>query len=245
MRVPVGKEGGGTRAAIDLLVAISAHRVLAASEQARRSKQSSTRGVDAGPTVPMNGTDRRIARCSYRPAGGARHAVGGRSLRDERDHRAADRGAIAIDGEHSCAVAGRGDSFATNAIARTALLRTMPMATKRSSQRPELVAAACTRERKGAGRSDPGKSRSRRQTPDPRQAGPVESPTRCPYDNEGRSVSAVASRPERGSSTPIGAAQRRRPAWPLQRQRRSPKRAGGGADETVEMHQERQSGRRS
>ena len=30
----------------------------------------------------------------------------------------------------------------------------------------------------------------------------MESPTRCPYDNEGRSASAVASRPERGSSTP-------------------------------------------
>jgi hypothetical protein len=29
----------------------------------------------------------------------------------------------------------------------------------------------------------------------------VESPTRCPYDNEGRSASAVASQPERGSST--------------------------------------------
>src|SRR5450755_3100625 len=36
----------------------------------------------------------------------------------------------------------------------------------------------------------------------PRQAGPVESPTRCPYDNEGRSAPAVASRPECGSSTP-------------------------------------------
>jgi hypothetical protein len=35
----------------------------------------------------------------------------------------------------------------------------------------------------------------------PRRAGPVESPTRCPYDNEGRSASAVASQPERGSST--------------------------------------------
>jgi hypothetical protein len=29
----------------------------------------------------------------------------------------------------------------------------------------------------------------------PRRAGPVESPTRCPYDNEGRSASAVESRP--------------------------------------------------
>ena len=33
----------------------------------------------------------------------------------------------------------------------------------------------------------------------PREAGPVES-TRCPCDNEGRSASAVASRPKRGSS---------------------------------------------
>ena len=29
----------------------------------------------------------------------------------------------------------------------------------------------------------------------PRRAGPVESPTRCPYDNEGRSAPAVATRP--------------------------------------------------
>ncbi len=36
----------------------------------------------------------------------------------------------------------------------------------------------------------------------PRGAGPVGSPTRCPYDHEGRSASAVASRSERGSFTP-------------------------------------------
>jgi hypothetical protein len=44
----------------------------------------------------------------------------------------------------------------------------------------------------------------------PRKAGPVESPTRCPYDNEGRSASAVASRRERGSSTSEAAARQRR-----------------------------------
>ena len=42
------------------------------------------------------------------------------------------------------------------------------------------------------------------------QQGPWESPTRCPYDNEGRSASAVASRPERGSSTPGAAAGQQR-----------------------------------
>jgi hypothetical protein len=44
-----------------------------------------------------------------------------------------------------------------------------------------------------------------------RDVGPVESPTRCPYDNEGRSASAVASRPERGSSTPTPATAARLP----------------------------------
>jgi hypothetical protein len=44
------------------------------------------------------------------------------------------------------------------------------------------------------------------------RAGPVESPTRCPYDNEGRSASAVASRPECGSFTPVAVAAA---PWPL------------------------------
>jgi hypothetical protein len=39
----------------------------------------------------------------------------------------------------------------------------------------------------------------------------------CPYDNEGKSVSAVASRPEHGSSTLIAAARRYCRAWLLQR----------------------------
>ena len=39
-----------------------------------------------------------------------------RSLRDERDHRAPDRGMIAIDGEQSCAAAGRRDRFATASV---------------------------------------------------------------------------------------------------------------------------------
>ena len=36
----------------------------------------------------------------------------------------------------------------------------------------------------------------------PRRAGPVELPTRCLYDNEGRSASAVRSQPACGCSTP-------------------------------------------
>jgi hypothetical protein len=43
--------------------------------------------------------------------------------------------------------------------------------------------------------SDPGRKRPRRASC-PRRAGPVESPTRCPYDNEGRSALAVVSQPE-------------------------------------------------
>jgi hypothetical protein len=39
----------------------------------------------------------------------------------------------------------------------------------------------------------------------PRRAGPGELPTRCLYDNEGRSASAVRSQPECGCSTPKGA----------------------------------------
>jgi hypothetical protein len=39
----------------------------------------------------------------------------------------------------------------------------------------------------------------------------VESPARCPYDNEGRSASAVAGRPERGLSTPQAVPP---PRWP-------------------------------
>ena len=46
----------------------------------------------------------------------------------------------------------------------------------------------------------------------PRVAGPVESPTRCPYDNEGRSASATTSRPDGGSSTPVAVATC---SWPL------------------------------
>jgi hypothetical protein len=41
-----------------------------------------------------------------------------RSLRHKRDHRASDRGVIAIDGQRSCAGVGRRDRFVTNAIAR-------------------------------------------------------------------------------------------------------------------------------
>ena len=57
----------------------------------------------------------------------------------------------------------------------------------------------------------------------PRRAGPVESPTRCPYDNEGRSASAVESRPsvaaprlkrsrQRGGRFALAGAQRPRSA---------------------------------
>ena len=42
-----------------------------------------------------------------------RRAAAGRSLLDECDHRAADGGVIAIDGEHSCAACGRRDRIAT------------------------------------------------------------------------------------------------------------------------------------
>src|SRR5205823_803126 len=56
-----------------------------------------------------------------------------------------------------------------------------------------------------------------RQLRNPRRAGPVESPTRCPYDNEGRCASVVASRPDSGPSTPIEVAPRLRGRLPDQR----------------------------
>ena len=45
----------------------------------------------------------------------------------------------------------------------------------------------------------------------------MESPTRCPYDNEGRCASVVASRPDSGPSTPIEVAPRLRGRLPDQR----------------------------
>ncbi len=51
-----------------------------------------------------------------RPGGGARRAAAGRSLRDESDHSGTPVGVIAIDGVHSCSLAGRRDRNATHAI---------------------------------------------------------------------------------------------------------------------------------
>jgi hypothetical protein len=45
----------------------------------------------------------------------------------------------------------------------------------------------------------------RRRARDPRVPGPVEPPRRCPWNHEGRSAPAVASGPERDSSTPEAA----------------------------------------
>jgi hypothetical protein len=76
-----------------------------------------------------------------RPRGGARRGAAGRSLRQKSDRPSTPGGVIAPDGERSCAPVDAGDRFGT--APRHA--RAIAWATKRSSQRPELVAAACTR----------------------------------------------------------------------------------------------------
>jgi hypothetical protein len=56
---------------------------------------------------------RRRAGFCLRPGGGPRRTVAGRSLRDEFDRPGTPGGVIALDGEQSCAGAGRRDRFAT------------------------------------------------------------------------------------------------------------------------------------
>ena len=81
-----------------------------------RPAPSLARARFAGKRAPGS-RPRRVARRSrYRPEGGARRAAAGRSLLDECDHRAADRGVIAPDGEHSCGLPGRRDRIRMKAI---------------------------------------------------------------------------------------------------------------------------------
>ena len=68
--------------------------------------------------------------------------------------------------------------------------------------RRRAVRRARARRRSAALTASGGRWASATRTCYPRRAGPGKSPTRCPFDNEGGSASAVASRPERGSSTP-------------------------------------------
>ena len=82
-----------------------------------------------------------------------------RSLRDERDHRAADRGVIATDGKRSCAGANRGDRIATNAIiglCRAAPSRWRPNAARRCASD---LAEHAVRNAGGGGLRAPGRRR--------------------------------------------------------------------------------------
>jgi hypothetical protein len=87
-----------------------------------------------------------------------------RSLRDERDHRAADRGVIATDGTRSRGVGHRDDSFSS----RAGVQRTIAMATKHLSVSVRLRTRADDRIRPGggarraAGTIVPGRTRSPR-----------------------------------------------------------------------------------
>jgi hypothetical protein len=82
----------------------------------RELKLNGTLRPAVSDRVPTHGRRRPRARpgCCFRPEGGARRAAAGRSLLDECDHHASDRGVIATDGEHSCVSTTWRDPFATH-----------------------------------------------------------------------------------------------------------------------------------